>query len=162
MVPECHRTPFLKALEFCKIKRAKRYLQKELAQVESKKSCLFTLLRSVNARENCLAKLVEILEKSAEHTYEKLEERAQVLLRDYVELNSYLIESVLKWRSEHEKRLKRDKINKYLLPFELNGQNYLLKILDDAKRVNRLLLQPTEDVFLIGLNLSPLTKARAW
>lgn len=85
-----------------------------------------------------------------------------MLLRDYAELNIFLIESILKWRSEHEKRLKRDKMHKYNLPFDFNGLNYLIKLMEDAKRVNKLLHQPEADMFLLGLNLTPLTKARAW
>jgi|JI6StandDraft_1071083.scaffolds.fasta_scaffold13055_2 hypothetical protein len=48
-----------------------------------------------------MAKLINALEKAPNLTYEKLEERVQMMLRDYIELNTYLIESVLKWRSEH-------------------------------------------------------------
>lgn len=102
------------------------------------------------------------LESAPHLTYEKMEEKTQVLLRDYIELNVLLIESVLKWRGEHDRRLRRDKLHKYNVPFEVKGENYLLHILEDTKRVNRLLEQPEEDVFLVGLNLTPQTKARAW
>jgi hypothetical protein len=62
-------------------------------------------------------------------SHDKLDNHTQLILRDYLELTIFTIENILKWRGSLEYKLRRDKVHKYTVPFEYNGQNYMLKII---------------------------------
>lgn len=179
-VIESHRAAFMKVLEFCTIKRARKYLKRELKHNQDKKSSAFALMRAATARENCYRKLLAALDsqesrESIEFDFDQdpvaepllsahpgLRASSLAVLKDYLELTVFSIETLLKWRSQLEKHLRRDKIHKYHVRYEAEGENYLLRVKRDGQELCRRLGLDTRDVFCAGLGLLEPVKLRGW
>lgn len=155
----------MKAMEFCSIKRARKLIKKELKQVELKTASVFGLMRSTAARENCYRKLMAALEAQpvdpSAAPYPPLSASMHDLVRDYLELTVFTMENLLKWRSQLEKLLRRDKMSReHHVRHEVDKLNYLERIVREGQEVCKRLRADREDIFLVGYAILELPKVR--